>query len=197
MLSETKVKAAKPRPKPYKLSDGGSLFLLVTPSGGKLWRWNYLYDGKQKSMAFGAWPHVSIGDARSKRDEAYSVLAEGRDPSIVKRLKIEAIIEASRQTFERVAREWHANAKPQWAAIHAADVIRSLERDVFPYRLGRICRLADLDATVRSSASCARSRRAVRSKPQSVSGSGFLPRLSSVSRKASARRIQPKSSVQC
>lgn len=132
MLSETKVKAAKPRPKPYKLSDGGSLFLLVTPSGGKLWRWNYLYDGKQKSMAFGAWPHVSIGDARGKRDEAYSVLAEGRDPSIVKRLKIEAIIEASRQTFERVAREWHANAKPQWAAIHAADVIRSLERDVFP-----------------------------------------------------------------
>lgn len=96
MLSETKVKAAKPRPKPYKLSDGGSLFLLVTPSGGKLWRWNYLYDGKQKSMAFGAWPHVSIGDARGKRDEAYSVLAEGRDPSIVKRLKIEAVIEASR-----------------------------------------------------------------------------------------------------
>lgn len=132
MLSEIKVKAAKPRSKPYKMSDGGSLLLMVTPSGGKLWRWNYLYDGKQKSMAFGAWPLVSLAEARSKRDEAAAILGEKRDPTIVKRLKIEAILEASRQTFERVAREWHANAKSQWAVIHAADVIRSLERDVFP-----------------------------------------------------------------
>ena len=132
MLSDIKVKAAKPRSKPYKMSDGGSLLLLVTPSGGKLWRWNYVYDGKQKSMAFGAWPIVSLADARGKRDEAAAILSEKRDPSIVKRLKIEAIIEASRQTFERVAREWHANAKGQWAVVHAADVIRSLERDVFP-----------------------------------------------------------------
>ncbi|MGV7121260.1 tyrosine-type recombinase/integrase [Sphingopyxis sp. 550A] len=132
MLSDIKVKAAKPRSKPYKMSDGGSLLLLVTPSGGKLWRWNYLYDGKQKSMAFGAWPLVSLADARGKRDEAAAILNEKRDPAIVKRLKIEAILEASRQTFERVARDWHANAKSQWAVVHAADVIRSLERDVFP-----------------------------------------------------------------
>ncbi len=104
MLSDIKVKAAKPRQKPYKMSDGGSLLLLVTPSGGKLWRWNYVYDGKQKSMAFGAWLLVSLADARGKRDEAAATLAEKRDPAIVKRLKIEAIIEASRQTFERVAR---------------------------------------------------------------------------------------------
>lgn len=132
MLSDIKVKAAKPRSKPYKMSDGSSLLLLVTPSGGKLWRWNYVYDGKQKSMAFGAWPMVSLADARGKRDEAAAILSEKRDPAIVKRLKIEAILEASRQTFERVAREWHANAKSQWAVVHAADVIRSLERDVFP-----------------------------------------------------------------
>lgn len=132
MLSDIKVKAAKPRSKPYKMSDGGSLLLLVTPSGGKLWRWNYVYDGKQKSMAFGAWPMVSLADARGKRDEAAAILSEKRDPAIVKRLKIEAILEASRRTFERVAREWHANAKSQWAVVHAADVIRSLERDVFP-----------------------------------------------------------------
>lgn len=132
MLSDIKVKAAKPRSKPYKMSDGGSLLLLVTPSGGKLWRWNYVYDGKQKSMAFGAWPMVSLADARGKRDEAAAILSEKRDPAIVKRLKIKAILEASRQTFERVAREWHANAKSQWAVVHAADVLRSLERDVFP-----------------------------------------------------------------
>ncbi len=132
MLSDAKVRAAKGRAKPYKLTDTNRLFLLVTPSGGKLWRWNYNYDGKQKSMAFGAYPLVSLGDARAKRDEAYTALCEGRDPAIVKRLKIEANLEAARQTFEKLARAWHANAAPQWAARHADDVIRSLERDVFP-----------------------------------------------------------------
>lgn len=132
MLTDVKVRAAKPRSKPYKLSDTNRLFLMVTPSGGKLWRWNYDYDGRHKSMAFGAWPIVSLADARAKRDEAYTTLCEGHDPATAKKLRIEANLEASRQTFERVAREWHENAKPQWAPIHAKDVIRSLERDVFP-----------------------------------------------------------------
>jgi integrase len=132
MLTDAKVRAAKPRLKSYKLTDANRLFLLVTPSGGKLWRWGYSYDGKQKSMAFGAYPLVSLADARGKRDEAYTLLCEGRDPAVAKKLRIEENIEAGRQTFERIAREWHENAKPQWARIHAADVIRSLERDVFP-----------------------------------------------------------------
>lgn len=131
MLTDAKVRAAKPRPKPYKLSDANRLFLLVAPSGGKLWRWNYGYDGKNKTMALGAYPHVSLSDARAKRDEAYTLLCEGRDPSVAKKLRVEANIEAGRQTFERVAREWHENAKAQWATIHANDIIRSLERDVF------------------------------------------------------------------
>jgi integrase len=132
MLSDAKVRAAKGRAKAYKLTDSNRLFVLVTPTGGKLWRWNYTYDGKQKSMAFGAFPLVSLSDARAKRDEAYTALCEGRDPAILKRLKIEANLEAARQTFEKLARTWHANAAPQWAARHADDVIRSLERDVFP-----------------------------------------------------------------
>lgn len=132
MLSDTKVRTAKPREKSYKLTDANRLFLLVTPSGGKLWRWNYYYDGKQKSMAFGAYPLVSLADARGKRDEAYTLLCEGRDPAIARKLRIEENIEAGRQTFERVAREWHENARSQWAKVHAADIIRSLERDVFP-----------------------------------------------------------------
>ncbi len=132
MLTDAKVRSAKPRPKSYKLVDANRLFLLVTPSGGKLWRWNYYYDGKQKSMAFGAYPAVSLADARAARDEAHGALSEGHDPSVTKKLKIEANLQAGRQTFEKVAREWHGNAKPQWAKIHAADIIRSLERDVFP-----------------------------------------------------------------
>lgn len=132
MLTDTKVRTAKPRPKPYKLADANRLFLLVTPSGGKLWRWNYTYDGKNKTMALGAYPIVSLADARAKRDEAYTILCDGRDPAVVKKLKIEANLEAARQTFERTAREWHENAKAQWAKVHAADIIRSLDRDVFP-----------------------------------------------------------------
>lgn len=131
-MTDAKVRAAKPRAKSYKLTDASRLYLLVTPSGGKLWRWNYDYDGKQKSMAFGAYPLVSLADARAKRDKAYTTLCDGHDPTVIKKLRIEANIAAGRQTFERVAREWHENAKAQWATIHANDIIRSLERDVFP-----------------------------------------------------------------
>jgi hypothetical protein len=70
VLTDTKVRTAKPRPKSYKLADANRLFLLVAPGGGKLWRWNYTYDGKNKTMAFGAYPMVTLADARSKRDEA-------------------------------------------------------------------------------------------------------------------------------
>ena len=80
----------------------------------------------------GDYPRVSLAEAREKRDEAYSTLCEGQERNIARRLKIEANVEPSRQTFERIARQWHGNAKPQWAAIHASDVIRSLERDAFP-----------------------------------------------------------------
>lgn len=77
MLSDARIRAAKPRTTPYKLTDGNRLFLLVAPGGGKHWRWNYAYDGRQKSMAFGSYSRVSLSDARAKRDEASSILPEG------------------------------------------------------------------------------------------------------------------------
>lgn len=132
MLNDAKLRGAKPREKAYKLTDSYRLYLLVKPNGGKLWRWNYSYGGKQKSMNFGIYPMVSLLDARAKRDEARAVLDEGRDPAVAKKLKIEANRVAAQNTFERVAREWHENFKSQWAAIHADDVLRSLDRDVFP-----------------------------------------------------------------
>lgn len=82
-------------------------------------------------MAFWGYPLVSLSDARSERDEAWTILSEGRDRGVARKLKVEANLEASRQTFERVARQWHANAKAEWAKRHANDVMRSLERDVF------------------------------------------------------------------
>lgn len=132
MLTDAKIRAAKGREKPYKLTDGYRLYLLVKPNGSKLWKWSYAYDGKQKTMHFGIYPLVGIVEARARRNEARAQLAEGLDPGVVKKLRIEANIEASRMTFEVVAREWHDTFKSQWAAIHANDVLRSLERDVFP-----------------------------------------------------------------
>jgi integrase len=132
MLSDAKIRAAKARDKAYKLTDSHRLYLLVKPNGSKLWKWNYAYDGKQKTMAFGIYPMVSLMSARTKRDDSRAQLEEGKDPSVVKKLRIETNLEASRNTFERVAREWHENVKGQWAAIHSDDVLRSLERDVFP-----------------------------------------------------------------
>lgn len=132
MLNDAKLRGAKPREKAYKLTDSHRLYLEVKPSGGKLWRWNYSYGEKQKSMNFGVYPMVSLVNARAKRDEARAILEDGRDPAVVKKLKIEANREAVQNTFERVAREWHENFKSQWAAIHADDVLRSLDRDVFP-----------------------------------------------------------------
>lgn len=132
VLNDAKIRAAKPREKAYKLTDSHRLYLLVKPNGSKLWKWNYTYDGRQKTMAFGAYPKVSLVEARTKRDDARALLDDGRDPAVVKKLRIEANIEASRNTFERIAREWHANSNSQWAAVHADDVLRSLDRDVFP-----------------------------------------------------------------
>lgn len=137
MLSDAKIRAAKPQTKAYKLTDAKRLYLLVSPSGSKLWRWNYSYDGKQKTLAFGPYPQVSLTTARAKRDQASTQLSEGHDPSILKKLKIAENIVAARWTFERVAREWHENFKSQWAVVHAGDIIRSLERDVFP-QIGKL-----------------------------------------------------------
>jgi len=132
MLNEAKIRAAKARPKPYKLTDSHRLYLLVKPRGSKLWKWSYAYDGKQRTLHLGIHPMVSLVDARAKRDEARAQLQDGRDPGMVRKLKVEANIEAGRTTFELVARAWHELSKPQWGAIHADDVLRSLERDVFP-----------------------------------------------------------------
>lgn len=132
MLNEAKARAAKAGDKPYKLTDSHRLYLLVKPNGSKLWKWNYAYNSKQKTMNFGIYPMVGLADARLKRDDARAQLEEGRDPAIVKKLRKQANLEAGRNTFELMARQWHEMTKTQWAAIHADDVLRSLERDVFP-----------------------------------------------------------------
>lgn len=132
-LSAAQVNNAKPRAEQYKISDGGGLFLLITPTGGKLWRFNYRFDGKQQTLAFGAYPAVSLHDARQRREEAKKLLANGVDPGAVKKAQKSARAESCANSFEVVAREWHERHKETLAPSYAKVIISRLERDIFPW----------------------------------------------------------------
>ncbi|MEW9856666.1 Arm DNA-binding domain-containing protein [Novosphingobium sp. M1R2S20] len=107
MLTEIKMRGAKPAAKAYKLFDAHRMFLLVNTGGSKLWRMNYVFDGKNKTLALGSYSLVGVAEARKKRDQARLDLQQGFDPGVFKKLKLKANLEASRNRFERVAREWH------------------------------------------------------------------------------------------
>ncbi len=131
-LTDTKVRTVKPTEKPQKLFDGGGLFLLVTPSGGKLWNFKYRFDGKEKKVALGAYPDLSLAEARRKRDSARNLLANGVDPSDTKKAQKAAGTEET-ETFEIIAREWHAKFAPNWVEAHSSRILRRLELFVFPF----------------------------------------------------------------
>lgn len=142
-LSDLQVSKAKPQAKETKLFDGGGLFLLVSPqkvgSDGKplpvskLWRFKYRFGGKEKLLSFGSYPQVSLSDARQRREDARKLLANGVDPGEIKKAQKSAQVEAAANTFEAVAREWHANSKPNWSDNHAERLLKRLEQDVFPF----------------------------------------------------------------
>ncbi|MGC1460278.1 MAG: integrase arm-type DNA-binding domain-containing protein [Steroidobacteraceae bacterium] len=102
MLSDAKVRASKSRDRPYKLSDGRGLYLLVNPSGGRLWRFRYRYAGVEKLLAMGKYPDTSLQKAREQRDEARVVLAGGGDPGMKRKIEKTALV----NTFEAIAKEW-------------------------------------------------------------------------------------------
>ena len=123
-LSDIAIRNAKPRPKPYKLSDAFGLFLLVQPSGGKLWRLKYRIDGREKKLGFGTYPDVSLSDARKRRDEVRELLATGKDPSREKqRDKVRARIGAE-NTFTAIAKEFctkrRRDGEKAWAPATAS-----------------------------------------------------------------------------
>ncbi len=132
-LSDTQVSKAKPKEKDYKLSDGGGLFLLVTTTGGKLWRFQYRFDGKQKLLALGSYHQISLAEARNRREDARKLLANGVDPSDVKKAQKQSGGDRAADSFEVIAREWYSVYKGQWTPGHAKNIIGRLEREVFPY----------------------------------------------------------------
>ncbi|MEN6487334.1 MAG: integrase arm-type DNA-binding domain-containing protein, partial [Smithella sp.] len=131
-LTDLKVQKVKPQDKPISLFDGGGLYLLVTPSGGKLWRFKYRFAGKEKKIAFGSYPEISLICARQRRDDARRLLANNVDPGAVRKAQKQAKIEDI-ETFEVIAREWFNKFKPTWEESHSSRVLSRLEKNVFPY----------------------------------------------------------------
>ncbi|KMK44142.1 tyrosine-type recombinase/integrase [Pluralibacter gergoviae] len=132
-LTATEIKAAKPKDKAYKLSDGGGMYLEIFPNGTKSWRLKYRIGGKEKRVVFGVYPTVTLAEARARRDEAKRVLAAGGDPGQEKQAEKQAKVMAVSNSFERLALEWHEHKAPNWSAGYASDILEYLKKDIFPY----------------------------------------------------------------
>ena len=144
-LTDAKIRAAKPGPKPIRLFDSGGLYLEISPSGGRWWRFKYRFGGKEKRLSLGVYPAVPLAGrkdkrtgqwiegARDRRDKSRQLLANGIDPSDHRKVLKRANAERSANSFEAVAHEWIARFAPQWAASHGDKNLRRLERDIFPW----------------------------------------------------------------
>src|SRR5271168_521692 len=129
-LTHFDIRNTKPADKPFKLSDGGGLFLLVQPNGSMLWRLKYRFVGKERALSFGAYPTVSLADARTKRDEAKKLLDKGKDPSSEKRLERLARESAARNTFGLIAEEYIEHLKANGMAEITVEKNRWLLQDL-------------------------------------------------------------------
>jgi integrase len=131
-LSDAKARNAKPRTKPYKLADGEGLFLVIMPSGSKYWRMRYFFAGKEKLLALGVYPEVTLTDARDRRADARKVLAAGGDPGEAKKEAKRIAILKTANSFETVAREWFEKRKHEWAASSVRTMLARLEQHILP-----------------------------------------------------------------
>ena len=131
-LSDAACKNLKPKEKPYTMGDALGLHLVINPNGSKLWRMKYYFHGKERSVSFGPYPEVGLGEARDKTYEARKLLREGRDPSLEKQEAKRLAAFSAADTFEAVALEWHKKNLPRWSENNANTVMTRLKRDVFP-----------------------------------------------------------------
>jgi len=132
-LTDIKVRNLKGRDRQYKVADGRGLFLVITSTGSKYWRFRYRFADREKSLALGIYPDVSLADARNKCHEARKMLANNIDPGADKQNKKRARKLAAANTFEAVAREWYKKNSGQWVDSHGDRIVRRLEKDVFPW----------------------------------------------------------------
>lgn len=136
-LSDVVIRKAKANGKTQRLTDGLGLYLEITPTGSKLWRQKYRFGGKEKRLAHGSYPEVTLAQARVRRDEARRLLASGVDPSAHRKAEKLAGEERAANSFEVVAREWFAKFSQRWAKSHSDKILSRLENDLFPWLGGR------------------------------------------------------------
>jgi integrase len=132
-LTTTVIRATKPSIKPFKMADGNGLYLLVRPTGGKLWRMDYRFHGKRKTLSFGAYPEINLKEARAQCLEARKLLRANTDPGALKKARKAALRTRQTNSFTRVAREWFQRWKTDKADSHARRVFARLEKDVLPW----------------------------------------------------------------
>tara|TARA_R110001592_G_scaffold363291_1_gene683335 strand:- start:8582 stop:9409 length:828 start_codon:yes stop_codon:yes gene_type:complete len=132
-LTDPKIKQAKPKDKDHKLSDSKGLYLLVTKAGSKYWRLKYRFLNKEKLLALGVYPDVTLKQARKACDAAKEQLDQGIDPSQARKAKRVELTEAQSNNLEIIAREWHLQQTKKWSQSYSEKVLRSVERDLFPY----------------------------------------------------------------
>ncbi|ENO0460102.1 tyrosine-type recombinase/integrase [Salmonella enterica] len=128
-LNDSKIRAAKPLVKSYKLTDAQGLYLTVSTSGAKLWYFRYRFGGKENRLAFGAYPLVTLAEAREKRDSARKLLASGICPSQIRKADNAAVDES--RTFKFIATAWHTSCLKLWSEGHADKILTCLKRYVF------------------------------------------------------------------
>ena len=133
MLTDKAIKTLKPKQKPYKVSDGLGLYLLVQPNGSRLWRLKYRYAGKEKLAALGVYPETGLAEARARRDELRRLHAGGVDPVAYRRAAGQARLAAAENSFKVVADEWFGKKSPGWVPKHATKIIERMRRDVYPW----------------------------------------------------------------
>jgi len=131
-LTDLKLRSLKPAQSAFKLSDSGGLYVIVQPTGTKLWRLAYRFGGKQKGLALGKYPAVSLREARERRDAAKQLLEQGIDPSAAKKAERWRQLVAQTNTFEAVANEWFETKRHRWVDSYSVRLKSRLDQDLLP-----------------------------------------------------------------
>lgn len=131
-LTDTEIRKAKAKDKAYRMSDSGSLYLWVTPEGGKLWRWAYTHEGKEKLMAFGKYPDVPLALARERHAEARKLLATGLDPMAQRKAAKTAEKAAAENSFRIIAGLWFDHWRAEKSAQHVDATRRRMDANILP-----------------------------------------------------------------
>ena len=130
-LTDTQIRQAKPRADTYTLTDGKGMYIMINPSGSKLWRYRYRIDNKQRQYAIGVYPEISLAEAREELAHARKLVRQGIDPVLHRKATKEQTVAESQKTFRVMAEAWIEQRRPDWSKDYAKQIADTFERHVF------------------------------------------------------------------